>query len=250
MSKTPIKTSKEIALMRESGAVASSILCELLAFAKEGVSTIELNDLSEKRIEEHGVTASFKNFEGYPFSIVTCVNDEVVHGMPSEYTLKRGDLLTIDFGILKNGFHSDMAETIEIGTSRESEFLSIGKKALEVGINACKVGNFVGDISYGIQSTVEGSGYSVVRAFVGHGVGRELHEEPQVPGFGRPRMGALLREGTVLAVEVMYMKGKFDIDTKADGWTVVTRDGSLSAMFEHTVAITRDGPQILTEFIA
>jgi len=246
MSRYPIKTNDEILLMRESGKVAARILSELLREAKEGVTTKSLNDLAEKRIVEEGVVASFKGFDGYPFSIITCIDDEVVHAMPSDRVLQKGELLTIDFGIYKNGFHSDMAKTVEIGSNVQENFLSVGKDALSKGIASCKIGGFIGDISSSIQQTVEFSGCNVVRAFVGHGVGRDLHEDPQIPGVGWPRMGVPLKEGMVLAVEVMYTQGEWDVEIAEDGWTAVTVDGSLSGMFEHTVAITKDGPQILT----
>ncbi|NCS32658.1 type I methionyl aminopeptidase [bacterium] len=248
MSKIHYKSPEEIAIMRESGKIAASILEELINTADVGVTTLELDKLAAQLISKHEVTASFKGFEGYPYSIVTCLNEAVVHGMPNEIPLVEGDILTIDFGVIHKGFHSDTARTKEIGTQQYGEFLKVGKSALQAGIDACVMGNYIGDISHAIQSTVEDASYGVVRAFVGHGVGRSLHEDPQVPGFGKPRMGIPLKEGMVLAVEVMYTMGDWEVEILDDGWTAVTADGSLSGMYEHTVAITSGAPKILTAF--
>lgn len=244
-----IKTPAQISIMRESGRVLAVILERLLNAAVPGVKTIQLDDLAAQLVKEAGVAASFKGFEGYKYNIVTCLNEEVVHGMPSQRVLIDGDVLTIDFGVIKDHYHSDMARTKIVGTANDPKvlsFLNVGERALCAGIDQCVVGNRIGDIGHAIQQTVERGGYQVVRAFVGHGVGIDLHEEPQVPGFGSPRTGPLLREGMVLAVEVMYAMGSHQVKVLSDGWTAVTIDGSLSGMFENTVAITADGPLILT----
>ena len=250
MSSAIIKTPAQIAIMRESGRVLATLLEQLMGAAVPGVKTIELDELAERLVAEAGVTASFKGFEGYRHSIVSCLNEEVVHGIPSQRVIVDGDVLTIDFGVIKDRYHSDMARTKIVGTTKDvkvATFLKVGERALYAGIDQCIVGNRIGDISHAIQQTVEQGGYQVIRAFVGHGVGVELHEEPQVPGFGPKGSGPLLREGMVLAVEVMYAMGTHNVKVMPDGWTAVTVDGSLSGMFENTVAITSDGPLILTQ---
>lgn len=233
--------------MREGGIIAGNILHELLASATPGVTTQFLDEKAQALVKKYGVKASFKGFEGYQHHIVTCVNDEVVHGIPSKRVLEEGDLLTIDFGAYYKGFHTDTANTIEIGNSqRHDTFLSAGKQALETAIQACRPGNHIGDIGYAIESVVYGAGYDVVWQFVGHGVGKSLHEDPQVPGMGEKGTGVLLREGMVLAVEVMYAEDNAEVEILDDGWTAVTVDRSNSGMFEHTVALTKNGPLVIT----
>jgi methionyl aminopeptidase len=247
-----IKSEREIEIMKEGGTIARRILMELFDAAEVGVSTLALEKLAQTLLERNNVKSAFKGYQGYKFNVVTCLNEEVVHGLPTDHKLTAGDLLTIDFGIVHKNFITDLAETRVIsGDTGEKDvklhnFLATGKTALEQAINQCIGGKRIGDIGHTIQSCVESAGYGVIRSYVGHGVGRRLHEEPQVPGYGISGKGLLLRPGMVLAIEVMYTMGGYEVEVLPDGWTVVTQDRSLSAMFEDTVAITNAGPQILT----
>ncbi len=255
-----IKTAEEIKIMQESGRILSETLWEVLKHVRPGVSEIELDALAEKLIREKGGEPGFQKVPGYKHATCISTNDVVVHGIPSNYKLKDGDIIGIDCGVYYNGFHTDMSETVRVSSqkskvkSQKSDevdtFLEGGKKALEAGINKAVVGNHVGDISKAIQDIVEvQGGYSVVRTLVGHGVGRELHEEPEVPGYvqGKIEKSPELKEGMVIAIEVIYnMGGPEVILANNDGWTLKTEDGSLAGLFERTVAITKSGPQILT----
>ena len=245
-----IKTPDEIAAMREGGRKLGDILEELLAFSQPGVVLMDIEKLACDLIEKFGGTASFKTVPGYHWATCLNVNEVVVHGIPSTYALQDGDLLTIDIGLIYKGFHTDTAGTKTIGSSKKNdEFLRIGKLALERGIEAARVGNRVGHISKVVQETIEGAGYSIVKSLVGHGVGRELHEEPQIPNYLR---GAIentlpLREGMTIAIEPIYAQGKGEIVYQNDdGWTLATRDRSLTSVFEHSLAITANGPVVLT----
>ncbi len=243
-----LKTQKEIEIMRESGKINSAVRKEVLETAKPGVTTWELNQLAEEKIKEAGAEPSFKGFEDFPFATCININDGVVHGYPSkDLMLKKGDLFTIDLGVYYKGFHSDAAETIVVAEEeKKSSFLKTGRVALDKAISACRIGNYIGDLSYAIQSVVESAGYSVVKSLVGHGIGREVHEAPQVPGYGEPCTGLELKLGAVLAIEVIYNKGADRVCVAEDGWTVITEDGSNSAVFEHTVAVTAQDPRVLT----
>ena len=243
-----IKTPQEIEIMAQGGKIAGEILAELITFAKVGMETLELEAKTNQLIKQHGVTSSFNGFYGYPYSLVVCLNDEVVHGMPSKRIIADGDVLTVDFGSKYKGFHADTAFTLQMGktTPEVQRFLTNGYEALKQGISAARPGNHLGDIGHAIQTTVENGKYNVVRMFVGHGVGKELQEDPQVPGFGAPGRGLALKAGMVLAIEVMYSMGDYEVEILDDEWTAVTADGSLAGMFEHTVAITENGPRILT----
>jgi methionyl aminopeptidase len=244
-----VKTDTEIKSMRQGGRILAKILNELIKNSSVGVSTLELNSLSEQLCEEHGVIPSFKGYEGYQHSLVTCINEEIVHGIPGKRTLSEGDLLTLDFGIKFQGFHTDMAKTIVVGKSnqRKDKLLQIGQSALQNAISQARIGNRIGAISQAMQTTVEKNGFNVVRIFVGHGIGKNLHEDPEIPCYGYPDEGELIKDGMTFAIEVMYMEGSFQVKILPDGWTAVTKDGSLSAMFEHTVLVLGDGPQILTQ---
>jgi methionyl aminopeptidase len=242
-----LKTPQEIGLMRESGIIAASALKNVISEVKVGVTLLELDKIAEKTILEAGAKPSFKMVEDYPFTTCLNINSGVVHGMPSKYVLKSGDLLSIDLGAFYKGFHSDLSWTIEVGSDKEQKFLETGKKALNSAIFSCIVGNHVGDASNAIQTTVEAVGYTVSRDLVGHGLGRELHEDPYVPGYGKKGSGPLLKEGMVLAIEVIYQKGKPRLVLERDNWTLSTADGSLAGLFEHSVAITENGPIVLTE---
>lgn len=241
-----IKTPQEIDIMRESGKIAAVALKNVLAAVKVGTTLKELDKIAEKTILDAGAKPSFKMVEDYPFTTCLNINAGVVHGIPNNYALKRGDLLSIDLGAYYKGFHSDLSWTLEIETNNEQKFLDTGKKALEAGIFNATVGNHVGDISNAIQVAVERAGYSVSRDLVGHGVGKELHEDPYVAGYGKKGSGPLLKEGMVLAIEVIYQKGKPKLVLEKDNWTLSTADNSLSGLFEQSVAITKNGPIVLT----
>lgn len=226
-----------------------AVLDALVAAAVPGVTTLELDRFAESRTRELGAVPAFKGYLGYPASVCISVNEEVVHGIPSEKrVLRDGDVVGLDFGAVLGGFHGDAAETVLVGRgSPEAERLvKATREALAVGIAVARSGGRIGDIGSAVQRSAEAAGYSVVREFVGHGIGRKLHEAPQVPNFGEPGTGAWLRPGLVLAIEPMVNAGLPGIRTLEDGWTAVTEDGSLSAHFEQTVAITEEGPEILT----
>jgi methionyl aminopeptidase len=244
-----LKSADDLSRMRDAGRVVRTVLDEVAAAAIAGVSTGELDRLAEARTLALGAVPAFKGYLGYPASICISVNDEVVHGIPSESRILRdGDLVGLDFGAILGGFHGDAAETVLVGrgSPEAGRLLAATREALAAGVAAALPGGRVGDIGAAVQRSAEGSGFSVVREFVGHGIGRKLHEPPQVPNFGDPGTGAWMRPGLVLAIEPMVNAGLPGIRTLGDGWTAVTEDGSLSAHFEHTVAITDAGPEILT----
>lgn len=243
------KNPKELSLMREGGRKLGNILAHLLSEAKPGKTLLSIENLAQREIKETGGTPSFQTVKGYRFATCLCINDVVVHGLPSRYVLTEGDLLTVDVGIQYKGFHTDTAWTKIIGR-KDNEFLKTGQKALALAIGQAKVGNRIGHISKIIQDTIEGSGYSIVKSLVGHGVGKELHEEPQIPGFllGSVEKTEKLAPGMTIAIEVIYAQGKGSVILEEDGWSVATRDGSPSVVFEHTVAVTRGDPVVLTKF--
>jgi methionyl aminopeptidase len=244
-----IKTPDELARMRDAGRVVRSVLDEVASAALAGISTAELDRLAEDRTRALGAVPAFKGYLGYPASICISVNDEVVHGIPSPARkLQEGDVVGLDFGAIVDGFHGDAARTVLVGRGSPEavRLVAATEAALAAGIAAVRTGGRVGDIGAAVQGSAEAAGFSVVRAFVGHGIGRKLHEPPQVPNFGPPGTGAWLRPGLVLAIEPMVNAGAPGVRTLEDGWTAVTEDGSLSAHFEHTVAVTEEGPEILT----
>jgi methionyl aminopeptidase len=243
-----IKSPREIEIMRRGGKITSSVLSTLLETAKAGMSLRELDRLAERGIRERGGTPTFKGYNGFPASICASVNETVVHGIPGDYVLKDGDLLSIDIGTTFEGYVSDTAATIGIGNISEAakRLMRVTQESLMFGIAAMQKGNRVSDIGNAVQRHAESNGYGVVRALVGHGVGRKMHEEPQVPNFGEPGRGLILRPGLCLAIEPMITEGTWEVQTLTDGWTVVTTDGKLAAHFEHTIALTEDGPRILT----
>ena len=243
-----IKTPEEIETMRAANRLVAQTLRYIMARVDEGMRTLELDRMAEMFIREHGGSPAFKGYRGYPCSLCTSINEEVVHGIPSKRKLKRGDILGLDLGAIVDGFYGDSAVTLPIGeVAQESrDLLQATEQALFVGIAQMKEGNYLGDISHAIQTHAEGLGYGVVRVFVGHGIGRALHEDPQVPNFGEPRRGPRLRRGFVLALEPMLNIGTPDVRILSDQWTVVTADGKCSAHFEHTIAITDRGAEILT----
>jgi methionyl aminopeptidase len=243
-----IKSAREIEIMRRSGKVTAATLALLIDAAKPGVTTLELDRIADASIRSLGGIPTFIGYNGYPSAICTSVNDEVVHGMPGPRVLAEGDLLSIDIGTTLEGYVSDSAVTVAIGTvsAEARKLMDVTQECLMLGIAQMQAGNRLGDIGHAVQQHAEAHGYGVVRALVGHGVGRKMHEDPQVPNYGTPGTGTVLRKGLVLAIEPMITQGSWDVETLDDNWTVVTEDGKLAAHFEHTIAITDDGPKILT----
>ena len=244
-----IKTSQEIEKLRVSGEALRKVHDTIAPHVKAGASTMDLEEIAVAKIAELGGRAAFKGYHGYPSALCTSINDEVVHGMPNaKRVLKDGDILSIDCGVIMDGFYSDAAVTYAIGKPepRIQKLLDITKASLEAAIKQCQVGGRLFDISATVQEICEAEGFGVVREFVGHGIGRSMHEDPQVPNFGTRGKGPRLKPGMVLAIEPMINAGKPEVKVLKDGWTAVTVDGSYSAHFEHTVAITKDGPLVLT----
>lgn len=244
-----LKTSQEIEKMRVSGRLVAEVLQELREVVQAGVTTEELDRFAESRIIAKKAIPAFKGYRGYPKSLCVSINEEVVHGIPSrQRRLKEGDIVSLDLGVKVEGYYGDAAITLPVGgISRGARrLMEATEKALDVGIEQAHEGGHLSDISHAIQSYVESFGFSVVRAFVGHGIGTSLHEDPQVPNFGSPGRGPKLREGMVLAIEPMVNVGGYEVEIQEDNWTVLTADRSLSAHFEHTIAITRKGVEILT----
>ncbi|MEA4883206.1 MAG: type I methionyl aminopeptidase [Clostridia bacterium] len=243
-----LKTPAEIVRMRAAGALVGRVLEALRSRVAPGVATGSLDRLAEGIIRDAGGVPSFKGYRGYPASICASVNDEIIHGIPGGRALKEGDIVGIDVGAILDGYHGDSAITVPVGdVSPEAEHLMAATKgALEAGIAAARAGMRLGDIGHAVQAHVEAEGFSVVRDFVGHGIGRSMHEEPQIPNYGPPGVGLRLRPGMVLAIEPMVNAGGYEVEILDDNWTARTRDGSLSAHFEHTVAVTLDGPEVLT----
>ena len=243
------RSKSELERMREAGRLVGEVLTELAAQVAVGVSTGDLDALAEKRIRQAGATPAFKGYHGYPAAICASINDEVIHGIPSgRRLLQEGDIISIDVGASLDGYYGDSAITLPVGAVSEeaATLLRVTDESLYKAIEAVKPGGRISDIGHAVQKHVEAYGFSVVREFVGHGIGQKMHEEPQVPNYGEPGRGPRLTEGMVLAIEPMVNAGKPAVKVLADGWTAVTRDGSLSAHFEHTVAVTADGPRILT----
>ncbi len=244
-----LKNADEIARIREASLVVHDVLQEVIAAVAPGVTTLDLNGIAERGAGARGAQPAFKGYHGYPAVICVSVNDEVVHGIPSaKRLLKRGDIVGLDFGVAYNGFYGDSAYTVAVGepSPEAQRLLETTREALALAIAAARPEARLGDLGYAVQAFVESRGYSVVRDFVGHGIGRRLHEAPQVPNYGAPGTGMRLRPGMVLALEPMVNTGKPQVRTLEDGWTAVTVDGSLSAHFEHTIAVTEDGPEILS----
>lgn len=243
-----IKNNKEIDLMRSAGKIVAETLLLVEEKVRPGITTAELDRIAEEFITKHGARPSFKGLYGFPASLCISVNEQVVHGIPGGYVLKDGDIISVDCGANKNGFHGDAARTFAVGNISEEakKLINVTKESFFKGIEYAKVGNRLTDISHEIQSYVEASGFSVVRDFVGHGIGRVVHEDPDIPNYGRPGRGPKLVEGMALAVEPMVNVGNYKVKTLKDDWTVVTSDGSLSAHYENTIIILPDGPEILT----
>ncbi|GLC29794.1 type I methionyl aminopeptidase [Clostridium omnivorum] len=243
-----IKTDMEIEYMRRAGKLVGETLARLEEVVKPGITTAEIDRIAEEFILKNNAKPSFKGYQGFPASICASVNEEVVHGFPSNRVLQEGDIISVDCGAILNGYQGDAARTIAVGKVSDDaqKLIDVTKGSFFKGVEHAKVGNRLTDISSAVQVYVESFGYSVVRDFVGHGIGRDMHEDPEVPNFGRPGRGPKLSHGMVLAIEPMVNIGKYYVRVKPNGWTVVTEDGSLSAHYENTVAILNNGPEILT----
>jgi methionyl aminopeptidase len=244
----PLKSKEDIGMMRISGKICARVIKKIQAQVKAGVTTKEIEEVAEGLLREEKALPAFKGYRGFPASICTSVNEEIVHGIPSQRKIQEGDIVSIDLGINYEGYFSDVAVTLSIGevSSHIRELIEVTRRALYEGIKQARINKHLSDISYAIQNYVEGHKFSVVRQFVGHGIGRSLHEDPEIPNFGRPHKGPLLREGMVLAIEPMVNMGTWESQILENGWTAVTKDSLPSAHFEHTVAITETGPEILT----
>lgn len=242
------KTKQEIELIRKAGNISAQAMVEVEKKLKPGVSTLEIDEAVEKIFKKNGADSAFKKVNKYKHSICATPNDSVVHGIPDQAQLKDGDIVGIDLGALYKGYNSDMAQTFVIGSVPETtrKFLEVGERTLWKAVDQARIGNHIGDISATIQANIESCGYSVVRELVGHGVGKELHEDPMIPGIGNKGKGELIKEGLVIAVEIIYNQGKPQIVLLDDGWTIATRDGSLSGLFERTIVVTKKGPVVLT----
>jgi methionyl aminopeptidase len=242
------KSREEIEKMREAGRIVAGVLEMLGEHIQPGAKTETLNDLAEEYIREKKGVPSFLGYRGFPASICASINDVVVHGIPDKTRLKEGDIIGIDVGVILDGYQADAASTYPVGevSSTALRLMEVTREALGAGIDSCRPGKRLGDVSNSIQRVAEGGGFSVVVQFVGHGIGKDMHEEPQIPNFGPPGRGPLLEEGMTFALEPMVNEGGYEVEVDEDGWTVRTIDGMLSAHFEHTVAVTSDRPYILT----
>jgi methionyl aminopeptidase len=242
------KSPAEIETMARAGRVVAETIALIGEQLRPGVTTAELDEVADEFIRSHGGTSSFKGYRGYPAAICTSPNDMVVHGIPSGRTLSEGDILSVDVGVILDGFVADSAYTFGVGeiSAEASRLLEACQAALAAGIEQCRPGNHLTDLSHAIQTVTEGAGFSVVRSLVGHGIGRAMHEDPQIPNYGAPGRGPELATGMTFAIEPMINAGGADIYLHDDNWSISTVDGSLSAHFEHTVAITEEGPRILT----
>jgi len=242
------KSADEIRVMKKASQIVGLILDELKSKIKPGITTLELDAYAESRTGELGAVPAFKGYRGYPASLCTSINDEIVHGIPSRRKLNDGDIISLDFGVKLDGFYGDAAVTYPVGTitPQAEKLIQVTEESLYIGLEQVKAGNRISDISAAIQRYVEKAGFSVVRAFVGHGIGFSLHEEPQVPNFGIPGHGAKIKPGMVLAIEPMIAAGDWEVEILPDDWTAVTKDHGLSAHYEHTVALTENGLEILS----
>ena len=242
------KTEEEIRAMRRSSRIVARVLEELAPLVAPGVTTRDLDAHAERRTRELGAAPAFKGYRGFPASLCASVNEEIVHGIPSSRALREGDILSLDFGVFCDGFYGDATVTLPVGeiAPAAARLIAAARESFWAGVAAMKEGGRVSDISAAVQGRVEAEGFSVIRAFVGHGIGRDLHEEPQVPNFGLPGRGPRLRPGLTLAIEPMIAQGGWEVEILADGWTAVTRDRRLAAHFEHTVALTEEGAEILS----
>lgn len=239
---------EEVRAIKRSNQIVATILNELEAMIKPGIRTKELDEWAETRAREMGAIPAFKGYRDYPASLCTSINEEIVHGIPSSRSLREGDILSLDFGVLYEGYYGDAAATFPVGkiTPQAKKLIQTAKEAFYKGLEQIKVGNRISDISHAIQSYVESQGFSVIRSFVGHGIGLSLHEEPQIPNFGLPGRGLKIKPGMVFALEPMIAMSDWNVEILDDNWTAITKDRSLSAHYEHTVAVTQEGAQILS----
>jgi methionyl aminopeptidase len=244
----PIKSEKDLEMLRKSGKIVARVMLRLQELIKVNISTEEIDQLAERLILEEDAVSAFKGYKGFPANICASVNEEIVHGIPDSRRMREGDILSLDLGINYKGYFSDLAVTLTVGKVdvQVKKLIEVTKAALSVGITQARQDNHLSDISYAIQDYVERSGFSVVRQFVGHGIGLSLHEEPEIPNFGLPHRGEILKNGMVLAIEPMVNMGTWEAEILNNGWTAVTKDRMPSAHFEHTIAITKNGPEILT----
>jgi methionyl aminopeptidase len=243
------KSAREIKLMREGGRILAEVVERLRALARSGTSTLEIDEAVEAFIRSQGAAPAFKGYRGFPATVCVSINEEVVHGIPSRRRrLKDGDIVGFDLGCIVDGYYADCAVTLPIGAipAEVQTLLDVTRESLDLAIQECRPDRRLSDVSHAVQRHVEAHGFGVVRAFVGHGIGRALHEEPQIPNFGEPGRGPRLRPGMVLAIEPMVTMGNYEVRILDDGWTAVTTDGSLAAHFEHTIAVTETGPEVLT----
>jgi methionyl aminopeptidase len=245
-----LKAPSQLDLMRQAGQIVGETLRILQEAVRPGISTLELDTLAEKTIRRLGGLPAFKGYKGFPCCICTSVNEEVVHGIPSKRVLKSGDLIGMDVGAIVQGYYGDAAVTVPVDPVdlQLTDLMRVTREALENGLSKVVAGNRLSDISHAVEQVVESGGYSVVRDFVGHGIGTQLHEAPQIPNYGKPGYGPELKVGMVLAIEPMVNLGTPAVRILSDGWTAVTQDGKPSAHFEHTVAVTQDGPEVLTQW--
>jgi methionyl aminopeptidase len=244
-----LKSPREIELMRRGGQILADVMTMLGGFVKPGMSTLEIDEEVEAFIVARGAKPAFKGYRGFPATVCISINEEIVHGIPSAHRrVKEGDIVGLDLGCIVEGYYADCAFTMAIGEipPRVHELLDVTRQSLELAIEQCRPGQRLSDVSHAVQEHVEAHGFGIVRAFVGHGIGRNLHEDPQIPNFGEPGRGPQLKPGMVLAIEPMVTMGSYDVKILDDGWTAVTRDGSLAAHFEHTIAVTDNGPDVLT----
>jgi methionyl aminopeptidase len=239
---------KKFENMKKAGEISASALQKVLEAVKPGITLKDLDLIAEEEILNLGAKPAFKRVPDYDYTTCINVNEGLVHGIPTNYALKPGDVVSIDLGAFYNGYNSDQCWTVEVETNKEEKFLKTGQEALKKAIEQAHLGNRIGDISHAIQETIEKQGYTVSRELVGHGVGKTLHEAPFVPGFGNKNEGKKLKEGMTIAIEVIYQKGEYPITTAKDGWTVQTADQSLAAVFEHSIGITPNGPLVFTDF--
>jgi methionyl aminopeptidase len=244
-----IKSEEEIAIMRQAGQIVARVLKTLSENIRPGMKTKELDKIAEKELTRLGAKSSFKGYRGFPANLCVSVNDEIVHGIPGDKVLHEGDIVSLDFGAIYNGFQGDAAITVIVGSARpEAEkLIDATRNTLQAGISAARDGATLGDISAAIKNYAESKGYSVVREYTGHGIGRDMHEDPQIPNFGLPGTGPVLKKGMTLAIEPMLNTGSWRTRVAEDNWTVLTADGSLSAHFEHTIAINDNEAEVLTE---
>jgi len=242
------KSKRELDKMRAAGRLVGQVLAHLRTLVEPGITTMDVDRAAEKMIRDAGALPTFKGYNGFPYSICASVNEQIVHGFPSNYKLNEGDIFSIDVGVTLEGFVGDTATTVPVGKVSEDrlKLIRVTEECLQRAIEQCRPGKHLGDIGWAVQEHAEANGYSVVRDYVGHGIGRRMHEDPQIPNYGRPGLGPKIKSGYVFAVEPMVNLGTHHTKVLADGWTVITVDGQPSAHVEHTIAITDEGPEVLT----